>query len=157
MIFIKRNKIIIITTIILSIIGVIMIYSSSYIWASFKYGNAYKYFVSQFCFLIIGIVIILLMILALISIVRNKKKGKSFSCGGDCSHCSSHCGEDRNSWKFISLIISRILYHDTGVKSLLVIYILCILPYKDYRTGFCLRYLRMLWIRHKICCKLTCK
>ena len=55
MIFIKRNKIIIITTIILSIIGVIMIYSSSYIWASFKYGNAYKYFISQFCFLIIGI------------------------------------------------------------------------------------------------------
>ena len=46
---------IIITTIILSIIGVIMIYSSSYIWASFKYGNAYKYFISQFCFLIIGI------------------------------------------------------------------------------------------------------
>ena len=32
-----------------------MIYSSSYIWASFKYGNAYKYFISQFCFLIIGI------------------------------------------------------------------------------------------------------
>ena len=46
---------IIITTIILSLIGVLMIYSSSYIWASFKYGNAYKYFISQFCFLIIGI------------------------------------------------------------------------------------------------------
>ena len=46
---------IIITTIILSLIGALMIYSSSYIWASFKYGNAYKYFISQFCFLIIGI------------------------------------------------------------------------------------------------------
>lgn len=55
MIFIKRNKAIIITTIILSLIGIVMIYSSSYIWASFKYGNAYKYFISQFCFLIIGI------------------------------------------------------------------------------------------------------
>ncbi|MGN0325790.1 MAG: FeoB-associated Cys-rich membrane protein [Lachnospiraceae bacterium] len=43
--------------------------------------------------LIIGIVIILLIVLALIGIVRNKKKGKSFSCGGDCSHCSGHSGE----------------------------------------------------------------
>ena len=49
------NKKIIITTIILSLIGVIMIYSSSYIWASFKYNNPYKYVISQGIFFIIGI------------------------------------------------------------------------------------------------------
>ncbi len=49
------NKKIFITTIILSLIGVIMIYSSSYIWASFKYNNPYKYVISQGIFFIIGI------------------------------------------------------------------------------------------------------
>ena len=48
------NKKIIITTIILSIIGVIMIYSSSYIWSEFKYGNPYKFVIAQGLFLIIG-------------------------------------------------------------------------------------------------------
>ena len=55
MIFIKRNKLIIITTILLALIGVIMIYSSSYIWASFKYNNPYKYVFNQGIFFIIGI------------------------------------------------------------------------------------------------------
>ena len=49
------NKKIFISTIILSLIGLIMIYSSSYIWAEFKYGNAYKYVLSQGIFLIMGI------------------------------------------------------------------------------------------------------
>ena len=32
-----------------------MIYSSSYIWAEYKYNNPYKYVISQMIFLIIGI------------------------------------------------------------------------------------------------------
>ena len=32
-----------------------MIYSSSYIWAEYKYNNPYKYVISQIIFLIIGI------------------------------------------------------------------------------------------------------
>ncbi|MDD6656351.1 MAG: FeoB-associated Cys-rich membrane protein [Lachnospiraceae bacterium] len=29
--------------------------------------------------------------LAIRSMVRDKKKGKSLQCGGDCSHCGGHC------------------------------------------------------------------
>ena len=52
------NKCIFITTIALSIIGTIMIYSSSYIWSDFKYGTPYKYVISQGIFLLVGIVLI---------------------------------------------------------------------------------------------------
>ena len=51
----KTNKLIIISTLLLSLIGVIMIYSSSYIWAEFKYNNPYKYVLQQGVVLIIGI------------------------------------------------------------------------------------------------------
>ncbi|MDE5598301.1 MAG: FeoB-associated Cys-rich membrane protein [Lachnospiraceae bacterium] len=29
--------------------------------------------------------------LAIRSMVRDKKNGKSLQCGGDCSHCRGHC------------------------------------------------------------------
>lgn len=29
--------------------------------------------------------------LAIRSMIRDKKNGKSLHCGGDCSHCSGHC------------------------------------------------------------------
>ena len=54
------NKKIFIVTIILSLIGLIMIYSSSYIWAEFKYGNPYKYAISQGVFLIMGIFLMII-------------------------------------------------------------------------------------------------
>ena len=76
MIFIKTNKIIIITTIILSLIGIIMIYSSSYIWASFKYNNPYKYLINQSIFFIIGI--ILMIIFSKIDINIYKKYSNIF-------------------------------------------------------------------------------
>ena len=56
----KFNKYIFITTIILSIIGIIMIYSSSYIWSTFKYNNPYKYVLSQSIFFILGLVLMLI-------------------------------------------------------------------------------------------------
>ncbi len=37
-----------------------MIYSSSYIWSSFKYGNPYKYVISQSIFFIIGIILMII-------------------------------------------------------------------------------------------------
>ncbi len=52
-----NNKNIYITTILLSLIGTIMIYSSSSIWSNFKYGTPYKYVISQGIFVIIGIII----------------------------------------------------------------------------------------------------
>ncbi len=42
--------------IILAFFGCIMIYSSSYIWAEYKFNNAYKYFFNQFVFFILGII-----------------------------------------------------------------------------------------------------
>jgi preprotein translocase subunit SecG len=44
----------------------------------------------------IGTVVTILIIFALVIIVlvilyHQKKKGKSLSCGGDCSHCSGAC------------------------------------------------------------------
>ncbi len=42
--------------IILSLIGCIMIYSSSYIWSEFKYNDPYKYVIYQVIFLIISII-----------------------------------------------------------------------------------------------------
>ncbi len=43
-----------------------------------------------------GTVIILAVVAAMVglavrSMVRDKKNGKSLQCGGDCSHCGGHC------------------------------------------------------------------
>jgi preprotein translocase subunit SecG len=37
------------------------------------------------------LVLLALITIALVIIYHNKKKGKSISCGGDCSHCPSAC------------------------------------------------------------------
>lgn len=50
------NKKIYIYPIILSLIGCLMIYSSSNIWSEFKYNDPYKYLISQLIFLIISII-----------------------------------------------------------------------------------------------------
>lgn len=46
-----------ISVVILAIFGSIMIYSSSYVWAEYKFDDAYKYFKNQFIFLILGSII----------------------------------------------------------------------------------------------------
>lgn len=43
-----------------------------------------------------GTVIVLAIIaaavgLAVRSMIKDKKSGKSLQCGGDCSHCGGHC------------------------------------------------------------------
>ena len=42
---------------ILIIIGIIMIYSSSYIWAEYKYNDSLKYVKQQILFVIIGYIL----------------------------------------------------------------------------------------------------
>ena len=37
------------------------------------------------------VVIATAVILAVRSMIRDKKNGKSLQCGGDCSHCGGHC------------------------------------------------------------------
>ena len=44
-----------ISVILISIFGIIMIYSSSYIWAEYKYNDPFKYLKNQGLFFIIGI------------------------------------------------------------------------------------------------------
>lgn len=54
----KIDKILLISVIILSLFGSLMIYSSSSIWATYKYNDPYKYLKSQAIFLILGYFII---------------------------------------------------------------------------------------------------
>ena len=46
-----------ISVILISLFGVIMIYSSSYIWAEYKYNDPYKYLKNQGLFFIIGVIL----------------------------------------------------------------------------------------------------
>lgn len=57
----KKDKILFFGTIILATFGLIMIYSSSYVWAEFKFNNPYKYVISQGIFLIIGIFVMMVV------------------------------------------------------------------------------------------------
>lgn len=40
---------------------------------------------------ITGGIVLALVVLAVRSMVKDKKNGKSIQCGGDCSHCGGHC------------------------------------------------------------------
>ena len=72
----KCNLTLLISVIIISIFGVLMIYSASYIWAEYKYGDALKYVKNQGLFLIVGI--ILMMIISKIDYKRQLKHLKVF-------------------------------------------------------------------------------
>lgn len=50
-----------ISVILISIFGVIMIYSSSYVWAEYKYNDPYKYLKNQSLFFIIGVLLMLVV------------------------------------------------------------------------------------------------
>lgn len=54
----KIDKSLLITVIILSLFGLLMIYSSSNIWANYKFNDPYKYLKSQAIFLFLGYIII---------------------------------------------------------------------------------------------------
>lgn len=43
--------------------------------------------------LIAGIVVLGVIGMAVKSMVKDKKSGKSLHCGGDCKHCGGHCGK----------------------------------------------------------------
>lgn len=56
-----KDKYLYISVIILSFFGLLMIYSSSYVWASYKYHNAYKYLINQSLFLFIGTILMTIL------------------------------------------------------------------------------------------------
>lgn len=41
--------------------------------------------------IVTGAILLGVIALAVRSMVRDKRKGKSLHCGGDCSHCGGHC------------------------------------------------------------------
>ncbi|MCM1050144.1 MAG: FeoB-associated Cys-rich membrane protein [Clostridiales bacterium] len=41
--------------------------------------------------IIVGIIVVGMVAMAVRSMIRDKKAGKSLQCGGDCSHCGGHC------------------------------------------------------------------
>ena len=54
----KRYRILLfIASIALVIFGIIMIYSASYIWASYKFNDSFKYAKQQFIFAILGFIL----------------------------------------------------------------------------------------------------
>ena len=61
MVNIKRKVLIIISSLLLCIFGLIMIYSSSNIWASYKFNDAYYYVKHQAFFFIIGSIAIFIL------------------------------------------------------------------------------------------------
>ena len=40
---------------------------------------------------IIGIVVLSIVAIAVRSMIKDKKNGKSIQCGGDCKDCGGHC------------------------------------------------------------------
>lgn len=57
----RISKILLISIILLSLFGLLMIYSSSYVWAQYKFNDPYKYLKTQFLFLILGYIIIFII------------------------------------------------------------------------------------------------
>jgi len=57
----KYDKILLIAVIIISLFGVLMIYSSSSIWAEYKFNDPYKYLKSQSIFLLFGYITMLII------------------------------------------------------------------------------------------------
>lgn len=57
----KGDKWLLIAVILLTIFGIVMIYSASYIWASYRYHDAFKFVKAQSLFFIISLVICLIL------------------------------------------------------------------------------------------------
>jgi len=59
----KKNVdlILFLSVIFLAIFGIIMIYSSSYVWAEYKYNDPFKFLKNQFLFLVLGIFLMILV------------------------------------------------------------------------------------------------
>ena len=40
---------------------------------------------------VVAAALVLVIGLAVLSMIKDKKNGKSLQCGGDCKHCGGHC------------------------------------------------------------------
>ena len=76
----KIDKILLICTIILSLFGITMIYSASFVWAEYKFNNPYKFAYAQGIFFIIGIFLMFLINKLDINYLKKKSNIILFMC-----------------------------------------------------------------------------
>lgn len=57
----RVDLILLIGIVIISLFGLVMIYSASYVWAEYKFGNSYKFVMTQGLFLIVGYVMMIVL------------------------------------------------------------------------------------------------
>lgn len=57
----KIDWTLLISVVIISVFGILMIYSASYIWAEYKYGDALKYVKNQGLFFIVGLILMIII------------------------------------------------------------------------------------------------
>lgn len=57
----KLDLILLFAVIMISLFGVMMIYSSSSIWAEYKFNNPYKYLITQSVFLVVGTILMIII------------------------------------------------------------------------------------------------
>lgn len=67
----KDATILLVSVIVLSLFGALMIYSASYVWAEYKFDDPYKYLKTQGLFLIVGYII--MMVVSKLSYIKYKK------------------------------------------------------------------------------------
>lgn len=58
----KIDLILLISIIIMSVFGLVMIYSASYVWAEYKFNNSYKFVITQGIFLVVGYLIMIVIL-----------------------------------------------------------------------------------------------
>ena len=76
----KIDKTLLISTIILALFGITMIYSASFVWAEYKFNNPYKFALSQMIFFIVGLFIIFIINKLDINILKDKANIILLSC-----------------------------------------------------------------------------
>ncbi len=76
----KIDKVLLISSICLIIFGILMVYSSSYIWAQYKYNDPYKFLKSQLLFFLVGLVIIYIITKLDISLLEKNSNKILFVC-----------------------------------------------------------------------------
>ena len=60
----KKNsvdRLLLVSVILISLFGIIMIYSASYVWAEYKFNNPFKFVINQGIFFIVGVVLMMIV------------------------------------------------------------------------------------------------
>ncbi len=43
---------------------------------------------------VVGLIILAIVLFIVKKMIKDKQKGKSIQCGGDCKYCGGHCGKE---------------------------------------------------------------